>query len=110
MKKTINFYGFVKAFTDAGRAEQFSREALAGIFDYIEQAERDAGEELELDVIAICCDFTEASWQDIVSNYSIDISDCESDQDYRDAVQDYLDYYTHGFSIGHGDVFVYVNF
>ena len=110
MKKTINFYDFVKAFTDAGRAEQFSREALAGIFDYIEQAERDAGEELELDVIAICCDFTEASWQDIVSDYSIDISDCESDQDYRDAVQDYLDYHTHGFSIGHGDVFVYVNF
>lgn len=110
MKQTIHFSDFAKAFQDSDRANQFSYDALKGIYEFILEAEQDAGEETELDVIAVCCDFTEASWQEIVSNYSIDISDCKTDQDYRDTVQDYLDYHTHGFSIGHGDVFVYVNF
>lgn len=112
MKKTINFYDFVQAFADAGRTEQFSREALASIFDYIEQAERDAGEELELDVIAICCDFTEATPQDIIKDYDINPADHEDefvDDGLTKIVLEYLWDNTQAFELDNGKI-VYVNF
>lgn len=59
MYKTINDFDFIKAFEDYGRENQFSREALFALFDYLEQFEQDTGEDMELDVIGICCDFTE---------------------------------------------------
>lgn len=59
MKKTISENEFIRAFEQAGRKDQFSREALSAIFDYIEEYEDDSGEEIELDVISICCEWTE---------------------------------------------------
>lgn len=59
MKTTVNFYRFEQAFRDMGRAEQFSRGALEAIFDYVEEYEQDTGEEIELDVIALCCEWSE---------------------------------------------------
>lgn len=59
MKKTINEDQFVQAFKDYGRENQFSYEALKALFEYIEEYEDSTGEETELDVIALCCEFTE---------------------------------------------------
>jgi hypothetical protein len=59
MKKTINFYDFTEAFKKAGRADQFTYSGLRAIFDYIEDYEDSADEEIELDVIAICCEYSE---------------------------------------------------
>ena len=59
MKTTINEYQFEQAFVKAGRGEQFSREALKALFEYIEEYEDSTGEEIELDVIGLCCEFTE---------------------------------------------------
>lgn len=59
MKQTINQHAFTETFRIAGRAEQFSYAGLIALFDYLEQYEEDSGEEMELDVIALCCDFTE---------------------------------------------------
>ena len=58
MKTTVGYYDFLRAFEDT-RPNQFSRAALAALWDYFEQYEEDCGEEIELDVIAICCDFCE---------------------------------------------------
>jgi hypothetical protein len=58
MKITVDQNEFVRRFL-AIRAEQFSREALVALFDFLDEQERDLGEEQELDVIAICCDWTE---------------------------------------------------
>ena len=41
------------------RPDNFSRAALEALFAHFEEQERDQGEEFELDVIAICCDWTE---------------------------------------------------
>ena len=41
------------------RPDNFSRAALEALFAHFEEMERDQGEEMELDVIAICCDWTE---------------------------------------------------
>jgi hypothetical protein len=58
MKETVNESRFIQAFNTL-RPEQFSRPALVALFDYLDQLEQDLGEEQELDVIAICCDWTE---------------------------------------------------
>ena len=61
MKQTVNSYDFVEAFTRCNRQEQFSRAGLFALFDYLEEYEDSTGEEIELDVIALCCDFAEYS-------------------------------------------------
>ena len=58
MKQNINEYQFRRAF-ETSRPNNFSYEGLRALFDYLEQYEEETGQELELDVIAICCDFTE---------------------------------------------------
>ena len=59
MKQTINFYDFTEAFKKADRQNQFSYKGQEALFDYIEEYEDSADEEVELDVIAICCDYAE---------------------------------------------------
>jgi hypothetical protein len=58
MKQTLTESGFHQAFHNAGRADQFSRAARSALFEYLEECEA-GGEEIELDVIGICCDFSE---------------------------------------------------
>lgn len=59
MKTTVDLSDFRRAFTDMGRENNFSWEGLALLFEYLESIEEDTGEEMELDVIALCCDYTE---------------------------------------------------
>jgi hypothetical protein len=54
----INGSEFVSYF-NAIRPDQFSYDALRALFDWYEQLEEATGEQIELDVIAICCDWTE---------------------------------------------------
>ena len=59
MKQTIDVYGFRRAFERTDRKDQFSYEGLKALFEYLEQYEDDTGEEVELDIIALCCDYCE---------------------------------------------------
>ena len=59
MKSTINLYDFRRGFEDYDRKDQFSYEGQEALFDYLEQFEDDTGEEVEFDVIALCCEYTE---------------------------------------------------
>ncbi len=89
MKTTVNQSEFIDAFRRYDRYDRFGYDALVSLFDYIGQLEEDCGEEMELDVIALCCDFSVDSVADIASNYSIDIADMDED-DARGAVLEYL--------------------
>ena len=59
MKQSIDIYGFRTAFERSGRKDQFSYEGLKALFEYLEQYEDDCGEEIELDVVGLCCDYVE---------------------------------------------------
>jgi hypothetical protein len=59
MKQTVQEQDFLDAFRAYGRAAQFTRAGLIALFDYLEELEGDTGEEQELDVIALCCDWSE---------------------------------------------------
>tara|TARA_R100001230_G_C5539955_1_gene71004 strand:- start:148 stop:450 length:303 start_codon:yes stop_codon:yes gene_type:complete len=58
VKKSVNEYDFLKAFKKC-RPNNFSRAGLFALYDYLEQYEDDTGEEIELDVIALCCEYAE---------------------------------------------------
>ena len=54
------------------RPDNFSYEGLSILFDWLEQLEQDTGEELELDVIAICCDFSQCSLREFSEAFGLD--------------------------------------
>ena len=81
MKTTVDFSDFREAFRNHGRDDSYTREGLEMLFNHFEELESDTGTEMELDVIAICCDYDENHWEDVASNYLIDLSDCEDDDD-----------------------------
>lgn len=90
MKQSVNFSAFIDAFHAFKRYDQFGYKALEILFEYLEEYESETGEEIELDVIALCCDYSVDSVADIASNYSIDLSDCEDDEERFDTVMEYL--------------------
>ncbi len=68
--KTVNEYDFVNEFR-AYERENFTREALVALFEYLEDYSEDTDEPLELDVIGLCCDFSEyESFEEIQGAYS----------------------------------------
>jgi hypothetical protein len=83
MHQTINVHGFRDAFKSMGRADQFSYDALGMLFDHLDG-------DHELDVIAICCAYSEDSPRYIADQYDIDVSDDDDHDDVLDAVLEYL--------------------
>ena len=109
MIKTISIYDFRDAFKAAGRGEQFSYDGLEVIFDYIESYEQDAGEQVELDVIALCCEWAEDDYKSVAESYSIDIDGLDED-DAIAAVLEHLEENTaHAMVTDAGNI-VYVQF
>ena len=58
MKNTLGFYEFSSWF-EQNRPNNFSREGLVSLFNYLEQYEEDTNTEIEFDPIALCCEYTE---------------------------------------------------
>ena len=107
MKTTVSVYDFHQAFKEL-RPTNFTYAGLNILYDYFEEYERDTGEELEMDVIAICCDFTEDTWQNIASSYDIDLTGAELGGEKYEIVKTYLE--DQGALIGEVDGgFVYRN-
>jgi hypothetical protein len=82
-------YQFRDAFAQANRQTQFSYEGLEVLFDYLEELSDSIGEPYELDVIALCCDYAEASAADIAKAYDIDLDGTDPD-DIDEVVKAYL--------------------
>jgi len=78
---------FRDEFHQCGRGDQFSYEALNLLYEFFEDTDPD----MELDVIAICCDFAEGSWQSIAADYSIEIDENENEDEQAEQVRQYLE-------------------
>ena len=89
MKQSINFSDFIDAFKRFDRYDGYGYEALKVIYNYLEEYEESTGQEIELDVIAICCDYSAEHYTDIASNYSIDLDGLE-DEEAKQAVIEYI--------------------
>lgn len=93
MHKTIDFSDFVNAFDAMDRRDNFSLYGLRALFEYIEDLEGDTGESVELDVIALCCEYSEESPVEVSSNYNLEIEDTVGmdEDDYAEAVIEELE-------------------
>jgi hypothetical protein len=107
--QTLDKYSFVEAFKQSSRKDQFSYEALGAIFEYMEEYSANTGEPIELDIVAICCEWSEEGWEGIAKDYVVDLSDCESEQDKIEAVRDFLEYHTQCIALP-DDSFVFIQF
>lgn len=111
--QTLSKSSFIDAFKHSSRKNQFSYDALEAIFEYMEDYSNDTGENVELDVVAICCEWSESKWSDIAREYSIDLNDFVDDEDDTnriDAVYDFLNDNTQFVQLPDGLSFVYVQF
>jgi hypothetical protein len=59
MKQSITKWDFHDAFKNYDREDNFTYEGLNALYDYFEDYEEETGCSIELDVIAICCEYTE---------------------------------------------------
>jgi len=72
MIQTLRLSDFTNAFRNSDRKDQFSYEAQTILFDYFEQYEDSTGEQIEFDMIAICCEWAENTPEELSEMYKID--------------------------------------
>jgi len=85
MYQQVTFQDFCAAFRDMNRDDNFSYSGKRALFDYL------GDEDTELDIIAICCEYQEATYEEIAEAYNIE---SEDEDDLEDAVRDYLEQHT----------------
>jgi len=93
MKQTINFSQFCDSFHDMNRNDNFSYEGKQALFDYLEQYEEDCETEIELDIIALCVEYSELTYNDILGqydNFPFDKDDYEDDEERNGLIRDWL--------------------
>ena len=64
--------------------DYFSHEGYEALIDLFD------GSDTELDVIAICCDFSEQDFETIARENRIDLSECDGEDEQIEVVGDYL--------------------
>lgn len=87
MKTTLTERDFIEAFRAYHCYDKFSFEALELLFAYFEDCAAATGEEIELDVIGICCEFSESDVDDIIEDNQIYVENLDEE---REAVRRFL--------------------
>lgn len=96
---------FRDQFHRCGRGNQFSYEALGLLFDYL----NDCGSDVELDVVGVCCQFSESDIEQLASDYDISIAGLTS-RGKIEAVEAYLEDNTSVVGVTASGNFVYRQF
>lgn len=107
--QTLSKSSFIDTFKQSSRKDQFSYEALEAIFDQLEEYSDSTGELVELDIVGICCDWSEMTWQDIAMSYGVDLSSCEDDDERIGEIEYFLCDNTQWCALSDGS-FVFVQF
>ena len=89
MKTTVNFSEFRDLFQQI-RPDNFSYQGQKILFYQFEEYEESTGEEIELDFIAICCDFSEESFENIADLYGIELDENDDEDEQKQQVIDFL--------------------
>ena len=66
-----NAYQLEQLFRKCGRENHFSYEGFNALYDYLDECSDEINKPFEVNVIALCGDFTEYSgWEELYNNYS----------------------------------------
>lgn len=92
MHQTINLYSFRDAFKYCGRGDNFSYNGLEALFDYLTEYEESTGESMDLDCIALCCDYSEhESALSCIEDHGYDFTpDGDDDEEREESALEYL--------------------
>lgn len=83
--KKVSFNDFLEEFKKYGREDQFTYEGKRALYNYLNELGDDSGQPIELDVIGICCDFTEyQNLEEFANDYSYTIGEVNSINDIYD--------------------------
>lgn len=114
---TVYLHDFRQAFQDFNRTDNFSYEGLEVLFDYIEGLSEDIGEPIDLDVIALCCEYSEGTPEEIAEQCRVELPEREEwmdDDDYsnevKEVVLDYLNDNTSVCGVSDSGTIVYADF
>ena len=87
MKQNVSEYDFIDGFMKI-RPNNFSRNGLQCLYDYLIELEDDIGEEIEFDVIALCCDFSEyKDLKEISEAYNRDFMETDDIRDFTQVIE-----------------------
>lgn len=88
--QTVSLHDFRQAFVDMDRKDQFSYKGLEILFDYLDDLSTDVGP-IELDVIGICCEYSEYHYLDIADYFNVDLSEANyNEEEELEIVLNYL--------------------
>ena len=100
MIKTITEFDFVNSFDDVNRSNNFTVAGRKALFEMLEELSPD----MELDPIAICCEFTEyASLEEWKQDYEYVAEDEDEEDDYA---LDYLRDQTMVLELANGGIII----
>ena len=86
MIQTLRLSDFTNAFRNSDRKDQFSYEAQTILFDYFEEYEESTGEQIEFDMIGVCCEWAEDTPENIAAAYDIEF------MDYKEAEKEVVEW------------------
>lgn len=68
--QTVDFNLFDQAFIQAGRKDNFSYTGLQLLWDILDSYYSNPDENIELDVVGLCCEFSEDTLKEFIYNYA----------------------------------------
>ena len=87
MFERVNEWGFIDAFMKI-RPDNFTRSGLQALYDHFIALEAEIGEQMELDVIAICCDFAQyKDFNELNEEYDNVYNDLEDLRDFTQVIE-----------------------
>ena len=97
MKQTVTESMFIDSFPESYK-DNFSYEGKKALFEYLEELEEGCNQELELDPIALCCEYSEyESALDAAETLTMSVEEeiledagCEDDDEIEEACMDWL--------------------
>ena len=76
--KKVCFNNLLEEFEKFGREDQFSYEGKKALFEYLNELAEALGEPIEVDIIGLCCEFTEYdSLEEFNHDYQLDLDDID---------------------------------
>lgn len=83
--KRISFNDFLEEFKKYNREDAFTYQGKKALYNYLNDLSDDIGEPIELDIIGLCCEFTEYSnLEEFNKDYGYSIDDIEDIDDISD--------------------------
>lgn len=97
---------FIDAFRKL-RPDNFTYEGLVALYQHLDDYANEIGEDfLEVDVIGICCDYTETTPEEILDSYNLKVKEGQTAYEVAEA---FLAEHTIVIEVGNGNL-IYVNY